>query len=41
MTDDDVIAQIAAEISAQRPLLQKKHPEIKTTEGRPKKYYFS
>ncbi|MBI0038352.1 MULTISPECIES: COG2958 family protein [Gilliamella] len=41
MTDDDVIAQIAAEIGAQRPLLQKKHPEIKTTEGRPKKYYFS
>lgn len=41
MTDDDVIAQIAAEIGAQRPLMQKKHPEVKTTEGRPKKYYFS
>lgn len=41
ISDEDVITQIAAEIGAQRPSLQKKHPEIKTTEGRPKKYYFS
>lgn len=41
MNDDDVITQIAAEIGAQRPLIQKKNPEIKTTEGRPKKYYYS
>ena len=41
MNDDDVISQIAAEIGATRPIMQKKHPEIKTTEGRPKKYFFS
>ena len=26
---------------SQRPRLQKKHPELKTTEGRPRKYYYS
>ncbi|MDF7670105.1 hypothetical protein PT276_02605 [Orbaceae bacterium ESL0721] len=41
LTDDDLIAQIAAEIGSLRPSIQKKHPQIKTTEGRPKKYYFS
>ena len=30
-----------AEIGSQRPRLQKKHPNLKTTEGRPRKYYFS
>ena len=33
MTDDDVIAQIAAEISAQRPLLQKKTSRNKNHRG--------
>ena len=40
-TDAELIQQIVAEISAQRPRLQKKHPELKTTEGRPRKYYYS
>lgn len=30
-----------AEIGSQRPRLQKKLPNLKTTEGRPRKYYFS
>ena len=33
--------QIVAEIGSQRPQLQKKHHKVKTTEGRPRKYYFT
>ncbi len=33
--------QITAEIGSQRPQLQKKHHKVKTTEGRPRKYYFT
>ena len=40
-TDAELVQQLVAEISSQRPRLQKKHPELKTTEGRPRKYYFS
>lgn len=40
-TDADLVQQLIAEISSQRPRLQKKHPELKTTEGRPRKYYYS
>jgi hypothetical protein len=40
-TDADLVQQLVAEISAQRPRLQKRHPELKTTEGRPRKYYYS
>jgi hypothetical protein len=40
-TDADLVQQLVAEISSQRPRLQKKHPELKTTEGRPRKYYYS
>lgn len=36
-----LVQQIAAEIGSQRPRLQKRYPEIKTTEGRPRKYYFT
>ena len=36
-----LLQQIVAEIGAQRPHLQKRHPEIKTTEGRPRRYYFT
>lgn len=36
-----LLQQIVAEIGSQRPRLQKRHPEIKTTEGRPRKYYFT
>jgi hypothetical protein len=40
-TDADLVQQLAAEIGSQRPRLQKRHPELKTTEGRPRKYYYS
>ena len=40
-TENDVITQLAAEIGAHRPALQIKHPQIKTTAGRPKKYYYT
>ena len=41
VSDADLLQQLVAEIGAQRPMLQKKIPEIKTTESRPRKYYFS
>ena len=41
ITDADLIQQLIAEIGAQRPDLQKKYPAVKTTEERPRKYYFS
>jgi hypothetical protein len=40
-TDAELVQQLVAEISSQRPRLQKRHPELKTTEGRPRKYYHS
>lgn len=40
-SDTALLQQIVAEIGSQRPRLQKKNPEIKTTEGRPRKYYFT
>ncbi|TAN47709.1 MAG: HrgA protein [Methylococcaceae bacterium] len=40
-TDGDLVQQLVAEIGARRPSLQKRHPELKTTEGRPRKYYYS
>lgn len=40
-SDTALLQQIVAEIGAQRPRLQKNNPEIKTTEGRPRKYYFT
>ena len=36
-----LLNQISSEIGSQRPRLQKRHPEIKTIEGRPRKYYFT
>ena len=39
--DTALLQQISAEIGSQRPRLQKRYPEIKTTESRPRKYYFS
>ena len=39
--ETDLVRQIAAEIGALRPRLQKKHPKVKTTEGRPRKYYYT
>ncbi|MDR2014616.1 MAG: COG2958 family protein [Azoarcus sp.] len=40
-TDADLMQQIVREISSQMPRLQKKQMELKTTEGRPRKYYYS
>lgn len=40
-TDAELIQQLVAEISSQRPRLQAKHPELRTTESRPRKYYYS
>lgn len=40
-SDAELITQLAAEIGARRPQLQGKQSEIKTTEGRPRKYYYS
>lgn len=36
-----LLQQIVAEIGSQRPRLQKRHPGVKTTEGRPRKYYYT
>ena len=40
-TDADLLQQLVREITSQRGHLQKKHSELKTTEGRPRKYYYS
>ena len=40
-TDGDLVQQLVAEIGSRRPSLQKKHSELKTTEGRPRKYYYT
>ena len=40
-SDADLVQQLVAEISSQRPRMQMKHPALKTTEGRPRKYYYS
>lgn len=39
--DQALLQQIVAEIGSQRSTLQTKYPKIKTTEGRPRKYYFT
>ena len=39
--DSALVQQIAGEISIARRRLQKQHPKVKTTEGRPRKYYFT
>lgn len=40
-SDNDLIMQIQAEIGSNRPTIQKKFPDIKTTEDRPRLYYYS
>ncbi len=40
-TDAELLQQIVAEISSMRPALQKKYDQIKTTEGRPRQYYWT
>jgi hypothetical protein len=39
--DAELLQQIVREISSQLPACKAKHPELKTTEGRPRKYYYS
>jgi len=40
-TDSDLVQQLVAEISGSRPRWQPMHPQLKTTEGRPRHYYWS
>lgn len=40
-SDDDLLLQLAAEIGASRPRIQKQCPEIDIIEERPKKYFYS
>lgn len=40
-TDADLVQQLAAEIGSRRPIWQKQHPQLKTTEGRPRRYYWT
>lgn len=39
--DADLVQQLIAEIGANRPEIQKKEPRIRTTEGRPRRYYYT
>ncbi|WP_437891431.1 COG2958 family protein [Phytobacter sp. V91] len=38
--ENDLIGQVAAEIGSQKPLLMKKNQHIKTSAGKPRKYYW-
>ncbi len=40
-TDEALIQQLVAEIGAQRPGIERRWPDVKTTEERPRKYFFS
>jgi hypothetical protein len=40
-TDADLVQQLVAEVASRRPYLQRREPNLKTTEGRPRKYYYS
>lgn len=37
----ELVQQLVREIGSQRPRMQDKTPQIKTTEGRPRKYYYT
>ena len=39
--DTALLQQLVAEIGSQRPRIQKRNTNIKTTEGRPRKYYYT
>ena len=41
VTNDDLVQQIAAEISSRRPRLQREHEQIKTTDERPRQYFWT
>lgn len=40
-SDADLVQQLIAEISGSRPRWQKQHPQLKTTESRPRRYYWT
>ena len=40
-TDADLVQQLVAEIGGSRPRWQKQHSQLKTTEGRPRRYYWT
>lgn len=40
-TESGLLQQLVAEIGSQNQRIQKKYPQIKTTEGRARKYYFT
>lgn len=40
-SDEAFLWQLVAEIGANRPEIQKKEPSIRTTEGRPRRYYYA
>ncbi|MEO1949635.1 HrgA protein [Thioclava sp.] len=40
-TEDQLVQQIVAEIGAQRPQIQQRNPAVRTTESRPRRYYWS
>lgn len=40
-TEAELLQQLVAEIGSQRPRMQKRFHQVKTTEGRPRKYYWS
>lgn len=40
-TDNDLVRQLMAEISGSRPRWQQMHPQLQTTEGRPRHYCWS
>jgi len=41
MTDAQLVQQLVAEICSQRARLETKYPALKTTEGRPRRFYYS
>jgi hypothetical protein len=40
-SDADLLQQLVAEISSRRVSMQKQHTQLKTTEGRPRRYYWT
>jgi len=40
-SDADLLQQLVAEISSRRVGMQKQYPQLKTTEGRPRRYYWT
>lgn len=41
ITDADLVQQLVAEIGSNRPLIERRHSQVRTTEGRPRLYYWT